>query len=200
MWAALYEDVFITIEMWKWINIVFAEKHSLCSSWWKHLASDDVHKYKVQIWENNWKGAIPRWRSVKFNYISCDCCFATRIYGGLWVSPSIIDKCWTRRWNYAVPEKQTFKSITWSFFLCVCVCTDTFALPYFIRMMKICSSLFLCPQGLIFSLPNVALLNKYMQTRYFFIAYNPDAVRRLIKCIQKDHEYSYPYLCIQLCL
>lgn len=98
----------------------------------------------------------------------------TRIYGGLWVTPSIIDKCWTRRWNCTVLEKQTFKS---SF-----LCTDSFALPYLISMMKICSSLFLCPKGLIFSLLNVALLQKYMQTHYFFIAHNPDPVKRLIKC------------------
>lgn len=75
------------------------------------------YMYRMQTREKNWKGAIQGWRSVKFSYFYCVCCFVTRIYGGLWVTPSIIDKYWKDwRWNCAVLEKQTFKHITWILF------------------------------------------------------------------------------------
>lgn len=60
--------------------------------------------------EERTAGLTQGWRSVKFSYFYCVWGFATQIYGGLWIPPSITDKCKDRRWN------SVFQHSTWFFF------------------------------------------------------------------------------------
>lgn len=62
--------------------------------------------------EERTAGLTQGWRSVKFSYFYCVWGFATQIYGGLWIPPSITDKCKDRRWN------SVFQHSTWFFFPC----------------------------------------------------------------------------------
>lgn len=130
--------------MWEWINTVNAEKRILCSSQYKPLASVKVYMYRMQTWEKDWKGAIQGWRSLKFSYFYCVCCFATSLYGGLGGTPSIIDKCWKDGTMLFWKSKHSSTSHEFS------LCTAIFAFPSFIIMIIICSSLFPCLQSLIF--------------------------------------------------